>query len=189
MLSRSTRQNDNDSTINDKRVLIIGGAGKMGSWFSEYFLSQRFAVDIVDTCLPGGANAYSSWQEAGVDYDIIVVTTPLAASDVILGKLAAAKPHGLVFDIGSLKTPLRKGITQLREAGCKVASLHPMFGPDTQMLSGGHLIFVDTGVPDATSEAKALFADTPADQLDMSLYDPTGEDNGDRGSFSLVLNF
>ncbi len=31
-----------------KRVLIIGGAGKMGGWFAQFLFSQGFAIEICD---------------------------------------------------------------------------------------------------------------------------------------------
>ena len=31
-----------------KRVLIIGGAGKMGAWFAHFLSSQGFAIEISD---------------------------------------------------------------------------------------------------------------------------------------------
>ncbi len=31
-----------------KRVLIIGGAGKMGAWFAQFLSSQGFAIEIAD---------------------------------------------------------------------------------------------------------------------------------------------
>jgi chorismate mutase/prephenate dehydrogenase len=72
-------------------------------------------------------------------------------------------------DIGSLKSPLREGLKRLVDAGCKVTSIHPMFGPDTRLLSGRHVVFCEVGVPQATREARALFASTMAEQLEMSL--------------------
>jgi len=80
-------------------------------------------------------------------------------------------PQGLVFDIGSLKTPLIDGLRELQQAGCKVTSLHPMFGPNTRLLSGRHLIVCDAGSAEATAEAKALFSATMVEQLDMGLDD------------------
>jgi prephenate dehydrogenase len=35
-----------------------------------------------------------------------------------------------------------------------VTSLHPMFGPDTELLSGRHVIFIDLGNAEALSEAQ-----------------------------------
>ncbi|RZV37345.1 MAG: prephenate dehydrogenase/arogenate dehydrogenase family protein [Chromatiales bacterium] len=154
-----------------RKALVIGGAGKMGRWFAEFFSSQGFATTIADVSVEDGPNRYRNWTDAGVDYDVIAVAAPLAVSGRILAQLAVLKPQGLVFDIGSLKSPLLDGIGELRAAGCRVTSLHPMYGPDTRLLSGRHLIFCDAGDAQATADAKELFAATMVEQLDMGLDD------------------
>ena len=85
--------------------------------------------------------------------------------------MSGLRPPGLIFDLGSLKTPLRKPLTDLVEAGCKVTSVHPMFGPDTELLSGRHVVFVDVGCPEATAEARSLFSSTMAEQVELGLDD------------------
>ncbi|ANO50382.1 prephenate dehydrogenase/arogenate dehydrogenase family protein [Woeseia oceani] len=152
-------------------VLLIGGAGKMGGWFAEFFASQGYAVTIADTTIEDGDRCYKDWHDAGVDFDVIVVAAPLAISGQILLELATLKPRGLVFDIGSLKSPLKAGLREMAAAGCKVTSLHPMFGPDTNLLSGRHLIFVDAGSADATRTAREMFSATMVTQLEMNLED------------------
>lgn len=154
-----------------RRALIIGGAGKMGGWFVDYFSSQGFLTVIADPGVQPGPGRCRDWRQAGIDYDVIVVATPMAISGQILDSLAELKPAGLIFDIGSLKSPLKKGLEACRAAGCKVASIHPMYGPDTELLSGRHMIFVDAGCPEATAEAKELFAATMVEELDMGLDD------------------
>ena len=154
-----------------RRALVIGGAGKMGRWFADFFSSQGFATTVADVTLDDGPGRFRNWTDAGVDYDVIVVAAPLAVSGRILAQLAVLRPQGLVFDIGSLKSPLLDGLEELRSAGCRVTSLHPMFGPDTRLLSGRHLIFCDAGDAQATADAKELFAATMVEQLDMSLDD------------------
>ena len=154
-----------------RKALVIGGAGKMGRWFAEFFASQGFATTIADVSVEDGPNRFRNWTDAGVDYDVIAVAAPLAVSGRILAQLAVLKPRGLVFDIGSLKSPLLDGIEELRAAGCRVTSLHPMYGPDTRLLSGRHLIFCDAGDAQATADAKELFAATMVEQLDMGLDD------------------
>ncbi len=154
-----------------RRVLVIGGAGKMGGWFVEFFTSQGFATTMADPELEDGPGQHRNWTDAGVDFDVIVVAAPLAVSGRILAQLAVLKPSGLVFDIGSLKSPLIDGLQELRSVGCKVTSLHPMYGPDTRLLSGRHLIFCDVGCEAATLAAKEMFAATMVEQLDMGLED------------------
>ena len=154
-----------------RRALVIGGAGKMGGWFTDFFRSQGFDTDIADTEIETSPGRFQDWREAGIDYDVIAVATPLAISGEILKALAEMRPKGLIFDIGSLKSPLREGLEALNDSGCKVTSLHPMYGPDTELLSGRHLIFVDVGSNEATKEAKELFSSTMVERLDMELDD------------------
>jgi chorismate mutase/prephenate dehydrogenase len=151
-------------------AMVIGGAGKMGRWFVDFLASQGYQVTIAD---PSGAvegyGYVASWAATALDYDLIVVATPLKIANQLLKELAARRPRGIVFDIGSLKTPLREGIHALQEAGVSVTSIHPMFGPDTELLSGRHVIFVDAGSPQAIEVAQLLFASTMANRVVMSL--------------------
>jgi chorismate mutase/prephenate dehydrogenase len=157
-----------------RRVLVIGGAGKMGRWFARFLTSQGFAVEIADPAGPvAGYLHHPDWKAIALDHDIVVVAAPLRISAAILEELATRPPRGLVFDIGSLKSPLRAGLLALRAAGARVTSVHPMFGPDTELLSGRHVLFVDVGVAEATREARELFAPTMAvtPELDLESHD------------------
>jgi chorismate mutase/prephenate dehydrogenase len=155
-----------------RRVLVIGGAGLMGRWFVEFLSSQGFAVEVAD---PAGACAgvacVDDWRKTDLQHDFIMLATPLGVTDAILRDLALRRPPGVIFDIGSLKSPLRAGLLALRSHGCKVTSVHPMFGPDTELLSGRHVIFVDLGSAAALEAAQELFAPTMAEQVVMSLDD------------------
>lgn len=153
-----------------KRALVIGGHGKMGGWFADFLASQGFRVAIADPAggLPG-FDAIADWQQDPLDFDLIVLATPLSVTAGLLKVLARRAPRGLIFDLGSLKTPLRAGLHALVQAGCRVTSLHPMFGPDTALLSGRHVIFIDLGDAGALHEAQELFAPTMAERVVMSL--------------------
>lgn len=153
-----------------KRALVIGGHGKMGGWFAEFLASQGFRVAIADP--KGGLSGFDiveDWRNDPLDFDLIVLATPLSATTPLLEFLAQRAPRGLIFDLGSLKTPLRAGLDALVKAGCRVTSLHPMFGPDTALLSGRHVIFIDLGHAEALQEAQQLFAPTMAERVVMGL--------------------
>ncbi len=155
-----------------RRALVIGGGGKMGRWFGQFLSSQGFAVEVADP--QGGADGVprvSDWHQSDLSHDFIVLATPLGATDAILRDLALRRPRGVIFDVGSLKSPLRAGLQALRSHGCRVTSVHPMFGPDTELLSGRHVIFVDLGHAEALAAARALFVPTMAEQVVMSLDD------------------
>jgi chorismate mutase / prephenate dehydrogenase len=153
-----------------QRALVIGGAGKMGAWFASFLTSQGFDVEIADPSAPKGElKAMADWNESSLTHDYIVVAAPLGATDRILQQLAVRRPRGVVFDLGSLKSPLRAGLEALRGAGVAVTSIHPMFGPNTELLSGRHVIFIDLGHAQALARARALFAATMAEQVVMGL--------------------
>jgi chorismate mutase / prephenate dehydrogenase len=153
-----------------RRALVIGGAGKMGGWFVSFLASQGFAVEIADPAADAaGVRRVADWRSTDLKHDYIVLATPLGTTDQILRDLALRRPSGVIFDVGSLKSPLRAGLLALRSHGCRVTSVHPMFGPDTELLSGRHVVFVDLGHAGALSSARELFAPTMAEQVVMSL--------------------
>jgi chorismate mutase / prephenate dehydrogenase len=155
-----------------RRALVIGGAGKMGGWFVSFLASQGFTVDVADPAPSvAGVTHVADWRTTDLKHDYIVLATPLGTTDAILKDLALRRPPGVIFDVGSLKSPLRAGLLALRSHGCKVTSVHPMFGPDTELLSGRHVVFVDLGHAGALTSARELFAPTMAEQVVMSLDD------------------
>jgi len=155
-----------------RRALVIGGAGKMGSWFVSFLASQGFAVEVADPApTPAGVTRVEDWRRSDLRHDYIVLATPLGLTDALLRDLALRRPPGVIFDVGSLKSPLRAGLLALKSHGCKVTSVHPMFGPDTELLSGRHVVFVDLGNAAALAGARELFAPTMAEQVVMSLDD------------------
>ena len=152
------------------RALVIGGLGRMGEWMSRYLDMVGYRVDVADRVERDTPfDRVDDWKAVVDDYDLIVVAVPLRPSNDILLQLAELKPDCLVFDIGSLKSPMREGLDAMCESGCRVCSVHPMFGPNEIGLSGRHILFVDVGNKQAIAEARALFAHTAADCVELSL--------------------
>ena len=131
------------------RALVIGGLGRMGAWMAHYLDTVGYQVDVADPIRADTPfTLIDDWESVIDDYDLVVVAVPLRPSNAVLHRLAELKPRGLVFDIGSLKSPMTSGLRALAEAGCRVCSVHPMFGPDEIGLSGRHILFVDVGKAD-----------------------------------------
>jgi len=155
-----------------KQALVIGGLGRMGEWMSRYLDMVGYHVDVADPVdKETPFDRVSDWETVISDYDLVVVAVPLRPSNAILHRLAELKPRGLIFDIGSLKSPMESGLEALAQSGCRVCSVHPMFGPDEIGLSGRHILFVDVGNKEALADARALFAHTAADCVDLSLQE------------------
>ena len=151
-------------------ALIIGGAGRMGNWFVEFMKSQGFDVHIADpNATDVSENVFSNWQETDDSYDVTVVAAPLRESTQILGQMLEKTRTGLIFDIGSLKAPFKETLKQMAEKGMQVASIHPMFGPNTDLLTGKHIIFMDVDSDRSLEKVQRLFESTTALQIKMSL--------------------
>jgi chorismate mutase/prephenate dehydrogenase len=150
---------------------VIGGSGKMGRWFADFLDSQGYAVTVADPVKVEGWSWVADWRMAGNDFAITVVAAPLKVSAEIITAMAERQHAGLIFDIGSLKTPLIPALRKLAATGALVTSVHPMFGPDAALLSGRHVLFLDAGCPAATRQARTLFDSTMAQQTEMSIED------------------
>ncbi|MEO7386075.1 MAG: prephenate dehydrogenase/arogenate dehydrogenase family protein [Gammaproteobacteria bacterium] len=174
LLIRSSLANQEQARVraegqgSGKPALVIGGSGKMGRWFTEFLHSQGFAVTVADPAGPlPGFRHVSDWRETPDEFAVTVVSAPIPLTGGILQELGTRRRRGLIFDIGSLKTPFIPALKALCESGLQVTSVHPMFGPDTELLSGRHVLLLDVGCPDATTEAGQLFASTMAAQIRM----------------------
>ncbi|MEM9302685.1 MAG: bifunctional chorismate mutase/prephenate dehydrogenase [Pseudomonadota bacterium] len=153
-------------------ALVVGGAGKMGRWIAGFLDSQGYAVAIADEHPEDvGFPNRPDWLEDVDQWDVIILATPIAITADLLEALEQRRPRGLIFDVSSLKSPLRRPLRALADAGLRVTSVHPMFGPDTRLLSGRHVILVDVGHAEANAEARALFEPTMAELVEMSLED------------------
>ena len=143
-----------------KKAVVIGGAGLMGLWLGEFLDNQGFDVQVSD---PAASVELVDWHDLAAGSDLIAVAAPILPSAEIIAELADTRTDALVFDIASIKTPLVQPLRQAAQAGLKVCSIHPMFGPDTRLLSGRNVLVMDVGCEAAVMEAEALFADTMAE--------------------------
>ncbi len=161
-----------EGTGRGQRALVIGGSGKMGRWFCEFLESQGYDVTVADPAGPvAGFRHVHDWQELAEDFALTVVATPMGLTAQVLDDLGRRGHRGLIFDIGSIKAPFIGALRALAAGGARVTSLHPMFGPDTELLSGRHVLFMDAGNPQAAAEARQLFASTMVRQMAMPLED------------------
>ncbi|MCF6317687.1 MAG: bifunctional chorismate mutase/prephenate dehydrogenase [Proteobacteria bacterium] len=173
-LEKQENQKINTSGYGSKKsALVIGGNGKMGKWFVRFLSNQGFKVDISDVHFDSAEDKEYNidYTQVELNYDYIIVAAPIAASAKILQELATLQPTGIVMDIGSIKSPLKLPLMNLVDAGCKVVSIHPMFGPDIKLLSNKHVVFIDLGDTESVNKVKALFQPTMVEQIDMLLED------------------
>jgi chorismate mutase / prephenate dehydrogenase len=153
-----------------QRILVVGGAGRMGSWLCRYFRDRGFEVVVND--LAGSLEGFpfeSNLAEAVKMADTIAVSVPMSDAAKVLRKIAAMKPRGLIFDVCSLKAPIDDILRAMARTGLRIASVHPIFGPNLWPLSGGYITFSDCGSGVAVTEAKELFRPGGANLIDLPL--------------------
>ncbi|MEM3852035.1 MAG: prephenate dehydrogenase/arogenate dehydrogenase family protein [Methanomassiliicoccales archaeon] len=153
-----------------KRILIVGGCGKMGTWFSSYFSVQGHEVGIHDIVPPVTNFRYFADLQEGMSWaDVVLFSTPISVTPSLLKRAADSGADTLIIDACSLKHPLIPSLRSLAADGKKVASIHPLFGPSTRMLADQHLIVCDCGSKEAMEEAISLFSDTSLTIIRMGL--------------------
>ncbi|MFZ8953005.1 MAG: prephenate dehydrogenase/arogenate dehydrogenase family protein [Gammaproteobacteria bacterium] len=151
-----------------KSALVIGGLGKMGQWMDDFLSSQGYKVLISDNNQTEG-DKFVDLDQSNLNFDLICICTPLSSTKTIIEKISNVITDALIIDIASLKSPVKEALTSLAKKGYKVASVHPMFGPDTKMLSQKHIVIIDVGNSEAANCAQDLFASTMVNTVHLSL--------------------
>ncbi len=156
-----------------QRIVIVGGAGAMGRWMANHLAGRGHRITLVDPKAPRGRRARfpvaRTLREAVDRAQVILVATPMQSAASVYGELLRARPTGLILDVLSVKRPLLAAIRLARRRGLHVASLHPLFGPSADTLSGRVLLVLDCGDPGATREAEILFAGTPLTRIRLPI--------------------
>jgi chorismate mutase/prephenate dehydrogenase len=150
---------------------LIGGAGRLGGWLCRFFADSGHEIKVIDKIKPEFPCNFSRNIEPSIaDSDIIVVATPIRISSNILGELAQMRlTKPVVFDVSSVKAPVKDALINLQSMGTKVTSLHPMFGPSVELLFGKHIIITSVGDKVADDLARDLFKSTSVSLVTMSI--------------------
>ncbi len=150
-----------------KVAVVVGGAGRMGRWVMRFLSAQGYTVAALDPAADAAENARARAALPGAD--LVVGSAPPGAIARLYDGWRADPPRGVLVDIASIKTPLVPAIRGLQEAGGRVASIHPMFGPSAVLLREADVVICDTGDPAATAAVEALFAPTTAHLVHLGL--------------------
>ncbi len=152
-----------------KTAVIVGGAGRMGRWLTRFLSAQGFTTGAID---PATSPDEGDWARRSLpSAELVVCSTPPAATAELYAEWSKKPPAGVMVDIASIKTPLIEPIRALQRAGCRVASIHPMFGPSAVLLRDADVVICDTGDPEATSTVEKLFEPTTVHIVRVPLAD------------------
>lgn len=139
---------------------IIGGKGKMGSWFENFFISQGLPVIISDK------DTELSNIELAKKADIVIVSVPISETTKVIKEIRNyLKNSTLLSDITSLKM---KPTKEMKKAKCGVLGIHPLFGPLVQKLEGQKIVFCRVHDNQWVNFLKRIFIKNGAEILEMS---------------------
>ena len=119
---------------------IVGGAGRMGSWFADFLSANGYLITVCDrkerlarrSCNRKGFKFMKNEIAAAQLSRLVVLATPTHTTVRILKGIEPHISRGtLLVEISSVKEPLKRTITGLAKSGFQILSIHPMFGPGT----------------------------------------------------------
>ena len=155
--------------VEAKRITVVGGSGKMGRWFCNFFDSRGHKIMVNDIVSSTKFPFENDLKRSVSQADVIVVATPISASAEMMARVLALRPKGLVFDVSSIKEPIIPMLRKAAAKGVKVCSVHPMFGPDTTTLLEKNILICDCGSKAAVSEARALLEGSGANLTEVQV--------------------
>lgn len=161
------KKNLRESTGAPRKALIIGGAGNMGVWFTNFFLSFGYDVQIADHVTSPLKEEITqtdtrSFVKSSGQNDVIVIAAPMHTVEGILTELETLQSKSIIFDISSLKSPLVEKLSSASKNLPGLVSIHPMFGPSADLLVDENILICDLGNSQATAFATELFKQTAA---------------------------
>jgi chorismate mutase/prephenate dehydrogenase len=130
------------------RVLIIGGAGQMGSLFASLFTKSGYGVRIL---------MEQDWDHAQTlcqDIDLVLVSVPIDKTVQVIEQIAPFLPaKALLADLTSIKKePVSQMLTSHQGP---VLGIHPLFGPTLHSLDKQIIVVT----PGRDAEACQWFVD------------------------------
>ena len=158
-----------------KKITILGAGGKMGKWFSNYFLEKGYDVIVYDSEAEIKGKSFikaTSLVGAVLNTDYVMLCTPTRRTPEIIRLIAKEMKRGsYIIEISSQKT---KTATSLAKIPSKVSPIciHPMFGPGAKKMEKQNIISVP--IKDAKKElavAKSLFPGANFVTIDVIEHD------------------
>lgn len=111
------------------KIGIVGGMGRMGRWFEEFFLSIGHEVLVSDM-----QTAYSAKDIAEM-CEIVMLAVPMEVFPDVVRELGPfMSEDAFLTDICSLKE--KQVLCMMEHTVCSVAGTHPLFGPGESEMKG-----------------------------------------------------
>ncbi len=115
------------SRTDQRPVVIVGGRGRLGSLFAQWFNLSGYEVKILD------ADNSSQAAELVEDAALVLISVPIAVTDEVIKSLPALPADCVLADLTSIKA--RPLDAMLKAHTGPVVGLHPMFGPNISSMA------------------------------------------------------
>ncbi|MFZ7163947.1 bifunctional chorismate mutase/prephenate dehydrogenase [Avibacterium avium] len=126
---------------NIKKIVIVGGNGKLGGLFARYLQLSGYQVESL------GRNDWGNAAQILSGADVVIVSVPIANTVETIERLAPYLTENMLLtDLTSVKkAPLAKMLEVHKGA---VVGLHPMFGPDIASMAKQVVVRCDGRYPE-----------------------------------------
>jgi len=125
------------------KILIIGGTGELGQWFTRFF--RRMGCEVT---IWGKSGRVEVAEELGVVYahdlgaairesNIVIISVLIDVTEEMIRVVAPEMSRGsLLMDLTSIKKMPLAAMEEFAPAGVEVLGTHPMFGPSIPDIRG-----------------------------------------------------
>ncbi len=157
---------DLTSRLRRPKVGIIGGTGRMGSWFADLLEGAGSQVYRV------GRRTDLTAAEMTRKCDVVVISVPVADTVKVIQEIGPLVPEdGVLMDLTSVKkAPLE---AMLEYSHSQVVGVHPLFGPDAKPNSGQRVVVVPERGKDCLRWTSRIFVSTG---FEVIVLDPEEHD-------------
>lgn len=121
--------------------ILIYGFGGMGRIFRDFFDSRGYYVKSFDI---DSLKSEISAEEIG-NFDVIFLCVPMESVGEAVDTIKHKASPKLVVDISSVKSHV---IEILERSGLKYLSIHPMFGPESDLGLSNIIVVRKSGIPE-----------------------------------------
>lgn len=132
-----------------KKVLILGGTGEMGQWFTPFFREEGYEVTVwgkggkAEIAERLGVPYASDLDAAIPESDIVIVSVPISVTEETIAETAPKMKEGsLLMDLTSTKVRPVEAMKKFAPEGVEILGTHPMFGPTIPCIRGQTVILV-----------------------------------------------
>lgn len=140
-----------NKTSKNPVIGIIGGTGRFGGWFRNFFEGQGLEV------LVAGRKTKLTPNELAKRADIVVVSVPITATAKIIKEIRdQVRNDALLCDLTSVKTMPLKEMMKTKSR-CGVTGIHPLFGPLVPSINKQSVVFCSGRDNHWTKYLKDLF--------------------------------